>query len=90
MLFRSVYSKEQFSWTKDKKRAWRTLKGQAWADSKAAAEAVLSGLKVRQLDSALFYHADYVSPQWRDNSKRVMKIGKHIFYTQAKDTNIKL
>lgn len=85
-----VYSKDQFSWTKIKRRAWVTLKGRAWADSKAAAEAVLSGLAVKQLDTALYYHADYVSPEWRDNNKRVIKIGRHIFYTQAKDTNIKL
>ena len=85
-----VYSPAQFSWTKEKKRGWVELKGRAWADSKAAAEAVLNGLKVRQLDSALYYHADYVQPKWRDDSKRVIKIGRHIFYTQAKDTNIKL
>lgn len=85
-----VYSKDQFSWTKEKKRAWVALKGKAWADSRAAADAVLNGLKVKQLDSALYYHADYVKPAWRDTSKRVIKIGKHIFYTQAKDTNIKL
>ena len=85
-----VYSKEQFSWTKEKKRAWVSLKGRAWADSKAAANAVLNGLKVKQLDSALFYHADYVKPAWRDNSKRVLKVGRHIFYTQAKGSNLTL
>lgn len=85
-----VYAKDQFSWTKEKKRAWVALKGKAWADSKAAAEAVLDGLKVKQLDSALYYHADYVKPAWRDTSKQVLKVGRHIFYTQAKDTNIKL
>lgn len=85
-----VYAKDQFSWTKVKRRAWVTLKGKTWADSKAAAEAVLNGLKVKQLDKSLFYHADYVDPYWRDHNKRVMKIGRHIFYTQAKDTNIKL
>lgn len=85
-----VYSKDQFSWTKEKKRAWISLKGRAWADSKAAAEAVLDGLKVKQLDSALFYHADYVKPAWRDTSKRVLKVGRHIFYTQAKGSNLTL
>ena len=85
-----VYSKDQFSWTKEKKKAWVALKGRAWADSKAAADAVLNGLKVKQLDSALYYHADYVKPAWRDNSKKVAKIGKHIFYTQAKDSTLKL
>ena len=85
-----VYSKEQFSWTKERKRGWIALKGRAWADSKAAAEAVLAGLKVKQLDSALYYHATYVSPNWRDNSKKVAKIGRHIFYTQAKGSNLTL
>ena len=85
-----VYAKDQFSWTKERKRAWVSLKGRAWADSKAAAEAVLSGLKVKQLDSALYYHADYVKPAWRDTSKRVLKVGKHIFYTQAKGSNLTL
>lgn len=86
-----VYSKDQFSWTKQRKRAWIKLKGKAWADSLAAAEAVLKeGIAVKQVNSALFYHADYVRPHWQDNSKKVAKIGRHVFYTQAKDTNIKL
>lgn len=85
-----VYAPAQFSWTKIRKRAWVTLKGQAWADSKAAATAVLNGLRVKQLDSALYYHADYVDPNWRDDSKRAIKIGRHIFYTQAKGSNLTL
>jgi len=86
-----VYSKKQFSWTKERRRAWVALKGKAWADSKAAAEAVLKqGIVVKQLDKALFYHADYVDPAWRDRQHQVLKVGKHIFYTQAKGNNIKL
>lgn len=85
-----VYAREQFSWTRVPKRAWVSLKGKAWADSKAAAEAVLNGLQVKQLDSALYYHADYVQPAWQDNSKRVLKVGRHIFYTQAKGSNLTL
>lgn len=86
-----VYSKDQFSWTKVKRRAWVTLKGKAWADSKAAAEAVLTqGIVIEQLDKALYYHADYVDPIWRDNQHKVLKVGRHIFYNQAKGTNVKL
>ena len=86
-----VYSKEQFSWTKERRRAWVTLKGKAWADSKAAAEAVLEqGIVVKQLNKALFYHADYVDPKWRDNRHQVLKVGRHIFYTKAKGNNIAL
>lgn len=86
-----VYSKEQFSWTKERKRAWVSLKGKAWADSKAAAEAVLKqGIVVKQLNKALFYHADYVDPKWRDDRHQVLKVGRHIFYTKAKGNNITL
>lgn len=85
-----VYSKDQFSWTKERRRAWVKLKGKTWIESQTAAKAVLDGIAVKQLDKALYYHADYVTPNWRDHSKKVTKIGKHIFYTQAKGTNIKL
>lgn len=85
-----VYSKEQFSWTKERRRAWVPLKGRAWIESQTAARAVLDGITVKQLDKALFYHADYVQPHWRDNTKKVLKVGKHIFYTKAKGNNITL
>jgi len=85
-----VYSPAQFSWTQKRKRAWVKLEGKAWKESQTAARAVLDGITVKQLNKALFYHADYVQPKWRDRSKQVTKIGRHIFYTQAKDTNIKL
>ena len=32
---------------------------------------------------ALFYHADYVNPQW-PNMRRTIVIGRHIFYNKAK------
>ena len=86
-----VYAKDQFSWTKDKKRAWLQNKGAAWEASKQAASQVLSyGMRVKPLKKALFYHADYVSPKWRDNNKRIAKVGQHIFYTQAKGSTLSL
>lgn len=86
-----VYAKDQFSWTKDKRRAWLRNKGRSWEDSKQAASQVLSyGVRVKPLKKALFYHADYVKPNWRDKDKRVAKIGQHIFYTQAKGSTLSL
>jgi len=38
----------------------------------------------------LFYHADYVSPTWRDRTKQVLKVGQHIFYSQAKGSNLSI
>lgn len=86
-----VYAKDQFSWTKEKKRAWVSLKGEAWATSRAVAESTLKQhIAIKQLNHALFYHADYVQPTWRDKSKRVLKVGRHIFYTQAKDSHLSI
>lgn len=85
-----VYAPAQFSWTKKRNRAWVKLKGSNWEDSKAAAHAVLDGIVVKKLNKALFYHADYVDPYWKDNSKRVLKVGQHIFYTQALGGTLKL
>jgi spore germination cell wall hydrolase CwlJ-like protein len=34
-------------------------------------------------NGALFYHADYVSPNWK-NLQRVTQIGRHIFYQERK------
>lgn len=77
-----VYSKAQFSWTKVEKRAWIKLKGRNWEESKHVARKVLDfGYRVKPLNKALFYHADYVDPYWRDRSKKVAQIGRHIFYT---------
>lgn len=86
-----VYSPAQFSWTKVKRRAWMPNIGPSWEESKrVAAEVLDQGVRIRTLKTSLFYHADYVSPNWRDNSKRVTKVGRHIFYTQAKGSTLKL
>ncbi len=85
-----VYAKKQFSWTIKKNRAWTSLKGEQWENSKAvAAAALINGISVKSLDKALYYHANYVSPYWKDNSKYIAQIGAHVFYTQAKGTAIK-
>ena len=86
-----VYSKAQFSWTKVKERAWSRPKDATWERSREIASQVLNnGVRVKPLKQALFYHADYVSPNWRDNKRKIMKIGTHIFYTQAKGSSYKI
>lgn len=86
-----VYSPAQFSWTKVKRRAWIPNIGPSWEESKrVAAEVLDQGLRIRTLRTSLFYHADYVSPKWRDDSKRITKVGRHIFYTQAKGSTLHL
>jgi len=52
-------------WAKAKKLASRALAGEAY---------------VRVLSTATNYHADYVNPRWSGTMKRLIKIGRHIFY----------
>lgn len=86
-----VYAEKQFSWTRIKKRAWLHNKGNHWQESVDVANQVLNyGVRVKTLKTSLFYHADYVNPNWRDNSKLITKVGRHIFYTQAKGSTLKL
>lgn len=77
----SVYSKVicQFSWYCDANHRNRKINQEAYADSYAVAKKVyLEGFKLDGLNQALYYHADYVDPNWK--FERIMKIGTHIFY----------
>ena len=77
-----VYAKAQFSWTLKKKL--HQPSGKAWDDSQWVARRVLRGDQVTSLQSAIFYHADYVKPKWRDPKAIIAQIGQHIFYTTAR------
>lgn len=80
-----VYSPNQFSWTKDSGLALTKLDSDNWHESRAVAQAVLSqGFRIKTLKKALYYHADYTTPPWRDHDQQIGKIGRHIFYTKAK------
>lgn len=86
-----VYAKKQFSWTTKLSRKTVELEGKAWDIAKNIAVSTLkNGVRVKDLDKALFYHADFVNPDWRDDSHRIKAIGAHIFYTKAKGDSIKL
>jgi len=56
----------------------------AWANSKRIAQKALAGdSKVAAIGTATNYHADYVRPKWAKNMKRLIKIGRHIFYSDS-------
>lgn len=78
-----VYSKDQFSWTKSRRLRTAKIEGRNWEASYKVALAVFDGMRVRNLEKALFYHADYVNPFWKDPGSKIMKIGRHIFYERA-------
>ena len=70
----------QFSWYCDQVHRNRPVNLNAYQESMDVAKKVLlEGFRLPGLTDALFYHADYVSPGWR-NKERIVKIGAHIFY----------
>ena len=74
----------QFSWANDKRIRWTQPKGPAWEEAKKIAEdVVIHGYRVKGLENGLFYHADYVSPKWKDRSATITQVGRHIFYSRA-------
>jgi len=75
----------QFSWANDRSIRWTRPKGRIWEQSLQAAENVLiRGYRVRGLEQANYYHADYVSPRWRNPEAKIAKVGTHIFYASAR------
>ena len=81
-----VYAPNQFSWTLDE-RAYTEPTGELWTETKLAVSTVIdNGLRIKQLKTALFYHADYVDPKWKDNNKRLAQYGTHIYYSGGKDS----
>lgn len=56
----------------------------AWAKSKQIAARALAGdQSIQILGAATYYHADYVTPKWSSSFKRLIKIGRHIFYSDS-------
>jgi hypothetical protein len=75
----------QFSWANDRSIRWTRPRGALWEESRRIAEDVVkNGARVRGLEMALFYHADYVSPRWKKPEAKIAKIGTHIFYASAR------
>ncbi|ASQ91683.1 cell wall hydrolase [Prosthecochloris sp. GSB1] len=73
---------KQFSWYWDglpdkirDRKAWRMAKA-------AAAEVMLNPdlPLAKELAGVLFYHADYVAPEWAGAKTEVATIGAHVFY----------
>lgn len=69
----------QFSWYCENPAIRNIKHTEAFKESMEAAKMVyLEGFRLPSLTEALYYHADYVNPQWKKS--KVAKIGRHIFY----------
>lgn len=85
----AVYSRVicQFSWYCDANHRNRKINTAAYDNSYAVAQKVyLEKFRLPSLTYALFYHADYVSPNWK--LERITKIGTHIFYSRKQNARI--
>ncbi len=73
----------QFSFACDGKPDYPT-EMRHWAKAKRLAAKALRGqIRMRKLEGVAFYHADYVRPTWASMMRPVVKIGRHIFYSDG-------
>jgi len=71
----------QFSWLCDGSSRIKPIYPAHWKESEEVAKKVLlEGFRLPSLKTALYFHADYVQPQW--GKPQVAKIGRHIFYSE--------
>ena len=69
----------QFSWLCESTHKTRPVYQPMWQESELVAKKVLlENFRLPSMKNALYYHADYVSPNWR--KPRIEQIGRHIFY----------
>lgn len=69
----------QFSWYCESTHQVKAVRKDLWRESEEVAKRVLlENFRLPSLKNALYYHADYVNPNW--NKIRIDKIGRHIFY----------
>jgi hypothetical protein len=56
----------------------------AWDRSKLIAQKAIAGDQtIRVIGAATNYHADYVRPKWAKEMRKLIKIGRHIFYSDS-------
>jgi spore germination cell wall hydrolase CwlJ-like protein len=60
----------------------RPRRGKAWEQAKTLATRAMAGEgAVQAIATATHFHADYVQPKWSGAMTRLVKIGRHIFYS---------
>jgi hypothetical protein len=57
-----------------------------WALAQKLAKQITSGeVWLPEVGYSTYYHADYVSPQWKSAMNRIDTIGRHIFYKKRNE-----
>ena len=71
----------QFSWTCNGTSTVKPIYLAHYKESEEVAKKVLlENFRLPSMNSAMYYHADYVNPRW--GKPQVAKIGRHIFYRE--------
>lgn len=71
----------QFSWFCENNHLVKTVHQPLYRESEEVAKMVLlEGFRLKSVNEALYYHADYVNPKW--NKLKVSQIGRHVFYKE--------
>jgi len=75
-----VYQPKQFSWTHLIKDTTPT-EARAWSQARIIARDVMIGNVEDPTKGAVYYHANYVNPNWAEYMDLSKVIGNHLFYT---------
>lgn len=78
-----VYKDQQFSWTNSRSELARQ-EHRAWRKAKTLAEEVINGDYPDVTLGATHFHSHRVLPSWSGSLEKTVRIGRHIFYTQAR------
>ena len=71
----------QFTWSCE--RGPKVRSNREYVESQEVAKKVLlENFRLPSLQGAMYYHADYVNPNW--NLPKITKIGRHIFYGERR------
>ena len=72
----------QFSWVCSENKIIRS--SETYRESQKIAQNILiSKRNYGTMDGALYFHADYVNPNWKRTKEFVKKIGRHLFYKES-------
>jgi len=74
-----VYQKDAFSWTAFEE-ALEAPVGAAWQRALHVADNVYYQRRPPAMPDALHFHAAYVQPEWSKDRRRLVRIGRHVFY----------
>ena len=81
-----VYEPKQFSWTHMIKDH-TPKEAKAWKDATVIARDVMIGNTEDPTMGSVFYHANYVNPDWAKYMDLEKVIGRHLFYSWDGDWN---